>query len=86
MAVVGSPQGGYVEVICPQCGDERRITERHFRRATAEGSVFKCHRCRKPIARIVVTDEMRDYWLERYSMEWICETAMLIWGPPDRAD
>jgi hypothetical protein len=34
----------------------------------------------------VITDEMRAYWLERYSMEWIRETAILIWGLPDNSD
>jgi predicted RNA-binding Zn-ribbon protein involved in translation (DUF1610 family) len=75
--------GGYVEVECPHCGDPRRITERQLRRGRSEGSDFSCRRCRGK-SRIVVTEELMQYWVDRRSMEWIIETAMWIWGPPER--
>jgi hypothetical protein len=41
---------------------------------------FTCHICRTIVSPAVVTDADRDYWLDRYSMEWIVETARNIWG------
>lgn len=39
-----------------------------------------CQLCRTLPKEIVVTDEHKRWWLERYSIEWICDTAEMIWG------
>lgn len=71
----------YVTVKCPGCGDTRRVTDRQYRRAKADGSDFKCQICRNMNKQVEVTEAHRRYWTDRYPMEWIIETAELIWGP-----
>jgi hypothetical protein len=75
----------YVDVRCPNCDEVRRITDRQYRRAKDGGSIFLCRRCRSRQV-IVVTEEDRAYWLERYPIEWIVETATMIWGSPRRPE
>lgn len=65
-------------VYCPECGDRRDIGARQRRRVASGSGDYTCSRCRT-LGPIVVTQELRDYWLDRHSLEWIVEVAEGMW-------
>ena len=69
-----------VAVRCPDCGETRDITVRQKRRLISEGRTFQCSVCRTIPSPAKVEPRHRNYWLQSQSMEWICETAEMIWG------
>lgn len=66
-------------VRCPDCGEVRRISVRQKRRINNEGGNMLCAVCRT-LMPIKVTLQDKRWWLDNYSMEWIQETAEMIWS------
>lgn len=67
-------------VRCPDCGESREISVRQKRRLTNEGGTMLCAVCRTLPKAAKPTLKDKRYWLDNYSMEWIQETAEMIWG------
>ena len=63
-------------VRCPDCGETREISARQKRR---NGNT-RCSICRTLPLPPRVTLKHKRFWLDNYSMEWIRETADMIWG------
>jgi hypothetical protein len=61
------------------CGSLVTISSRRSRDHVRLGTNPRCQSC-WPIARIVVTDALRTYWLERYSPDEIRDLAAGIWS------
>lgn len=85
MAEVLAPRGlRTATVTCPRCGGRRELSVRQRRRVVNGDGDFTCLTCRALERRqddyLIVEQKYRDYWLERYSVEWITETARGIWG------
>ena len=70
-----------VTVRC-ECGDVFEIGDRAYRRHRAQGTRARCAICRRAPIPVGSSSRFRNYWLKRYSQEWIVETAGLIWGTP----
>jgi hypothetical protein len=70
-------------VRCPDCGGTREVSVRQRRRLVNEGGDMKCSVCRSITGPIKVTQAHRNYWISRYSSEWIRDTAEMIWGDSD---
>lgn len=66
-------------VRCPDCGGTREITMRQKRRLTQEGRTFHCNICRTIKHPATSSFRHRNYWLKSQTMEWIRETAEMIW-------
>lgn len=69
-----------VVVRCPDCGGTREISIRQRRRIKNGDRSLLCSLCRTIPNAAEVSDQDRAYWTERYSIEWIKETAEAIWG------
>lgn len=69
-----------------ECGDVFELSVRTDRRHRAQGTRPRCVICRRRALRIVSSQQFHNYWLKRYSAEWIQETAALIWGKPGGRD
>lgn len=67
-------------VRCPDCGETREISIRQKRRLMNEGGKMLCSVCRTLPRPAKVTLKHKRFWLDSYSMEWIRETAEMIWG------
>lgn len=68
-----------VTVRC-ECGEIFDISSRSDRRHRKQQTRWRCLRCRRQTRQIEVQPRYINYWLDRYSMEWIQETAFMIWG------
>jgi hypothetical protein len=69
-----------VVVRCPDCGGTREISVRQKRRITNGDRSLLCSLCRTIPLPAEIRPQDRDYWTDRYPMEWIRETAQAIWG------
>lgn len=70
-----------VVIRCPDCGGTRQISVRQRRRIRNSRVVTsRCSICRTIKSPAEVTKADRDFWLDRYPMEWIREVADAIWG------
>lgn len=58
---------------CPECGTTRKVSVRQMSRYFAGETAGLCVECRE--VPTVVTDELREWWLERYSLDEIRRLA-----------
>src|SRR4029079_7564622 len=72
-----------VRVRCGECGGAFELSARNARVHRKRGSAPKCSRCRYGAKPPKVTQAMRDYWLERFTLDEIRELAAAMW--PDLA-
>lgn len=70
-------------VRCPDCGETRKISVRQKRRLINGNKTAHCEICRTLPASATYTKAHANYWEERYDIQWIRETAAMIW--PDDA-
>jgi predicted RNA-binding Zn-ribbon protein involved in translation (DUF1610 family) len=68
-------------VKCPGCGNVRDVSVRQMRRLRNQNVDARCTLCRAFSSDVKFEQSHRNYWLKRHSMEWIVETAEMIWGP-----
>lgn len=76
-------EGVRVLVACSSCGCVYGISPRTARGMKQAIRLPICHLCRvgRPIE---VTDEMRDWWLARYSLADVVRIAEEMFGPRER--
>lgn len=65
---------------CPDCGEFREISVRQKRRLVNGGGSMLCRVCRTLPDPAPITMKHKSFWLDNYSIEWIVETADMIWG------
>lgn len=82
MSAVATRTDTWVTVRC-QCGDHFEITSRSHRRHRQAGTEWRCFICRVRSRTISDSPRFQNYWLDRYPIEWIRETAEMIWGDAD---
>lgn len=75
-----------VNVICPECGDRRKVSPRQARRIRQGQYNSICVPCQKGIPNPAVVREPpdqddRDFWLKRFSMPEIMEMANCFGEP-----
>ncbi len=81
MTVVAThPSSSLRTVRCPDCGETRKISDRQKRRINNEGGNELCSVCRTLPVAARVTLKHKRFWLDNYSLEWIVETAEMIWN------
>lgn len=68
-----------VAVRC-ECGEPLWISTRAHSRHRMLGTRWRCRFCRRNSPAPDTSPRYRNYWLDRYSLEWIKETAEMIWG------
>jgi hypothetical protein len=78
-------QADIITVCCAACGDALEISKRSWRRYRQRGRLPCCHICqvlaRRPAPlHTMVVRRYHNFWLKDYSLEWIEETAQMIWG------
>jgi len=66
-----------VTVRC-DCGDTFTLASRSYSRHLAQGTTWRCSICRRKTPQISPS-RYTNYWLDRYPIEWIKETAGMIW-------
>lgn len=69
-------------VRCPDCGGTREISVRQKRRITNSNKSLLCSLCRTIPRAAEFGDKDLAFWVDRYPLEWIRETAEMIWGNP----
>lgn len=79
-----------VKVMCPDCGDTRKVSPRQARRIRQGQYNSTCVPCQKGIpnpafVRDAPNQEDRDFWLKKFSMAEIQEMAMYCFGEPNTA-
>lgn len=62
---------------CSECGGISEIAARNARRYVDRP--YMCADCRNP-AKIVVTQQLRDYWLDRFTVDEILQLAADAFG------
>lgn len=70
----------FVVVRCPDCGETREISIRQRRRIRNGDSTDLCPLCRTLPKAAQASAADKEFWLEGHSLEWIRETAAMIWG------
>lgn len=76
---VGENKANYrKEVVCPNCGGIREVSDRHARRTE---TATLCLACRNPAKPDPPSDSDRRYWLERFSD---AEIAVMVEAMTDR--
>jgi len=66
-------------VRCRDCGDEFELSARRARDHRNADTTPRCRRCRYGAKPPKVTQAMRDYWLERFTVDEIRELAGAMW-------
>ena len=65
---------------CPDCGETRELGSRQIRRAKNQNVDPRCAVCRSIKQSARVEPKHLAFWTSDHSMEWIQETAEMIWG------
>lgn len=65
---------------CPDCGGTRDVSVRQKRRLINQDGDLRCSVCRSIPDPAKFGPRDLDWWSSRFSQEWICETAEMIWG------
>jgi hypothetical protein len=66
-------------VRCPDCGETRKISVRQKRRLINGHKAALCEICRTIPSSATYAPSHANSWLDRYDVEWIRETAAMIW-------
>lgn len=76
----GTLMADNVTVRCPDCGGSRNLSVRQRRRILNQDGDLRCSLCRSNPHPPISTAADREFWLSQYPMDWILETAEMIWG------
>jgi len=72
---------------CPDCGEIRDdISIRQLRRLRNQSIDPRCSVCRSLPLPAKVTQANLNFWITRYSEQWIKETGQMIWGGEVESD
>ena len=66
-------------VTCRDCGGDFELSARRARDHRKAGTAPRCRPCREGHEAPKVTQEMRDWWLERFTVDEISELAARMW-------
>ncbi len=66
-------------MVCADCGDSYELSARNTRLHQRNGTTPKCSRCRYGAKPPRVTEAMRRWWLDRYSLDEIGQMAGAMW-------
>ena len=71
-------------VACSVCGIRYDVSARSWRDIKAGRVEARCVLHRRRRRALTVTAQMRRYWLDRFTIEEICEMAEAIWPRPSQ--
>jgi hypothetical protein len=66
--------------MCSECGRPFSVRMRAYRKIRVGERLPVCHLCSYDVP-LVITDELRLFWLERFEMDEILQVAEHAWGP-----